>query len=102
MLVLAMDTLVRTGLTAHSTHMMSISAVRLFLWRLALRHQLHPAFGTFAGFVGDDVGVHNAGVFWHWRGRWRSTWRRRILRTGAVDRVDHRDHSQEEDFGFQT
>src|SRR5438874_6254419 len=101
MLVLTMDTLVRTGLTAHSTHMMSIGAVRLFFRRLALRHQLHPALRTFAGFVGDDFGVHNAGVFWRWRGRWRST-RRRILRTGAVDRVDHRDHSQEEDSGFQT
>ena len=101
MLVLAMDALVRTGLSPHSTHMMSICAVGLFLRRLALRHQLHPAFGTFAGFVGDNFGMHNAGVFWRWRGRWRSTWRRRILGIGAVDRVDHRDHSQEEDLGFQ-
>src|SRR5438477_10325182 len=102
MLVLAMDALVRTGLSPHSIHMMNINAVRLFFRRLALWHQLHPAFGTFAGFVGDDLGMHDAGVFWRWRGRWRSTWRRRILRIGAVDRVDHRDHSQEEDCGFQT
>src|SRR6267143_6754419 len=101
MLVLVLDALVRTGLSPHPTHMMSISAVRLFFWRLPLRHQLHPAFGAFARFVGDNLGMHNADVLFGGRGGWRSVWGRRCLRIGAFDRANHRDHSQERNFGFQ-
>jgi len=69
MLVLTMDALVRTGLSLHPTHMMSTGAVRLFLRRLAPGHQFHSTFGALAWLVGDDFGMHKAGVRWGWRGR---------------------------------